>query len=304
MRFLAAAASNPGFGIGLLLTAFGLGFRHGIDWDHIAAITDITSSQDSPRAGLYFGSLYAVGHATVVFVIGVLAIVLGEKLPHSVDKVMTKIVGVTLLLLGVYVFYSLAKHGRDFRMRSRWMLVFSGVQRGYAWARDHIGRHGEAEVVHVHEHVSAEPFMHHDADEETANGGTGTQPAAHHRTHAHGHKHRMPDDPFMNYGRATAIGVGMLHGFGGETPTQVVIFLTVAGIGGGGAGVAVLAAFLIGLFASNSLITLSSSYGFLKASNRFGIYATVAILTGIFSLTIGFLFVSGHDSLLPALFGG
>jgi hypothetical protein len=304
MRLLASAASNPGFSIGLLLTAFGLGFRHGIDWDHIAAITDITSSQDSPRAGLYFGSLYAAGHATVVFVIGVFAIVLGEKLPDSVDHIMTKVVGVTLLLLGVYVFYSLAKHGRNFRMRSRWMLVFSGVQRGYAWARDHINRHGEAEVVHVHEHVSAEPGMHHDSAEEAANGGMAKKTTAKARTHAHGHKHRMPDDPFMNYGRATAIGVGMLHGIGGETPTQVLIFLTAAGLGGGGAGVAVLVAFLVGLFTSNSLITLSSSYGFLKASNRFAIYATVAVLTGIFSLTIGFLFITGHDSLLPALFGG
>jgi hypothetical protein len=234
----------------------------------------------------------------------VFAIVAGEKLPDSVDDVMTKVVGVTLLLLGIYVFYSLFKHGRDFRMRSRWMLVFSGVQRGYAWARDHIGRHGDAEVEHEHVHASAEPFMHHEADEETANGGSGAVVAAKARTHAHGHKHRMPSDPFMNYGRATAIGVGMLHGFGGETPSQVLIFLTVAGIGGGGAGVAVLAAFLIGLFTSNSIITLSSAYGFLKASSRFGIYATVAVITGIFSLGIGTLFVTGHDSLLPALFGG
>src|SRR6266568_8703652 len=126
---LLAGAAEKGLRFGVILTALGLGFRHGIDWDHIAAITDITSSQDSPRAGLVFGSLYAAGHAIVVFVIGVIAIVLGEKLPHSVDKVMTKIVGVTLILLGVYVFYSLVKHGRNFRMRSRWMLVFSGVQR-------------------------------------------------------------------------------------------------------------------------------------------------------------------------------
>src|SRR5919108_3690792 len=163
-----AKVAHPGFDLGVLITAFGLGFRHGIDWDHIAAITDITSSQDSPRAGLYFGTLYAAGHATVVFVIGVIAIVLGEKLPDSVDEVMTKVVGVTLLILGVYVFYALIKHGRDFRMRSRWMLVFSGVQRGYAWAREHVRRHEEADVEHVHEHAAVEPFMHHDAEDEAA----------------------------------------------------------------------------------------------------------------------------------------
>jgi hypothetical protein len=303
MRAL-ALITDRGFDLGLVLTAFGLGFRHGIDWDHIAAITDITSSQETPRMGLYFGTLYAAGHATVVFVIGVIAIVLGKNLPPSIDEVMGKVVGVTLLVLGVFVFYSLVKHGRDFRMRSRWMLVFSGVQRGFSWAREHVRRHEEADVEHVHEHASVEPFMHHDAEEEAANGGVKRTVAAKSRTHAHGHKHRMPDDPFMNYGPATAIGVGMLHGVGGETPTQALVFVTVAGFGGGGAGVAILATFLLGLFASNSLITLSSSYGFLRASKRFAIYATVAVITGVFSLGIGTLFLLGKDSLLPALFGG
>src|SRR3954453_23074661 len=31
-------------GIGIYTTALALGIRHGIDWDHIAAITDITSA--------------------------------------------------------------------------------------------------------------------------------------------------------------------------------------------------------------------------------------------------------------------
>ena len=302
MRILAIA--NAGFDVGLLFSAFGFGFRHGIDWDHIAAITDITSSQDSPRKGMYFGTLYALGHATAVFTIGVIAIGAGEFLPDSFDKTMGRVVGATLIALGIFVFYSLIKHGRDFRMRSRWMLVFSGVQRGYLWAREHMRRHEPAELEHVHEHASVEPFMHHDAEEEAANGARVKPVAAKTRTHAHGHKHRMPDDPFLNYGRATAIGIGMLHGIGAETPTQVVIFLAAAGAGGVGAGVAVLAAFLVGLVASNSLITLSSAYGFLRASKRFAIYATVAILTGVVSLVIGTLFLIGADSFLPALFGG
>lgn len=303
MRVL-ATASNAGLDVGLLFSAFGFGFRHGIDWDHIAAITDITSSQDSPRTGLYFGTLYAAGHAVVVFVIGVLAIVAGKKLPDSIDEVMGRVVGVTLLFLGAYVFYSLARYGRDFRMRSRWMLVFSGVQRSYLWAREHMRRHEPAELEHVHEHASAEPFMHHEAEEEVANGRgeSAAKVAVRARTHEHGHKHRMPTDPFMNYGRATAIGIGMLHGIGAETPTQVLLFLALAGASGTGVGVLALAAFLVGLLASNSLITLSSAYGFLRASKRFAVYATVGVLTGLASLTVGSLFLAGKS--LPAFFGG
>lgn len=307
MDLLAAVASDRGFGLGLLVSAFAFGFRHGIDWDHIAAITDIASSQDSPRKGLYFGTLYALGHAMVVFAIGVVAIAAGESLPDSVDRALGRIVGITLLLLGVYVFYSLARHGRDFRMRSRWMLVFSGVHRGYLWAREHLRRHEppELELEHEHEHVAAEPFMHHDPEEELRNGAaSGSRLALKTRTHAHGHRHRVPSDPFLNYGRATALGVGMIHGVGAETPTQILIFLTAAGAGGAGAGVAVLGTFLLGLFLSNSLITLSSSYGFLTASKRFALYAAVAVVTGVVSLAIGTLFVLGKETFLPALFSG
>ena len=39
---------------------------------------------------------------------------------------MGRVVGITLIALGVYVFVSLIRHGREFRMRSRWMLVFAG----------------------------------------------------------------------------------------------------------------------------------------------------------------------------------
>jgi high-affinity nickel-transport protein len=74
-------ASSEAFGIGFLVTAFLFGFRHGIDWDHIAAITDITGSQDDRSQAFAFGTLYALGHALVVLVIGVAAIGLGERLP-------------------------------------------------------------------------------------------------------------------------------------------------------------------------------------------------------------------------------
>ena len=40
-----------GEALGLLLTALLLGLRHGIDWDHIAAITDITSTTAAGESG-------------------------------------------------------------------------------------------------------------------------------------------------------------------------------------------------------------------------------------------------------------
>jgi len=108
----------------------------------------------------------------------------------------------------------------------------------------------------------------------------------------------------MNYGRASAFVVGMIHGVGAETPTQLVIFLAAAGAGGRAVGEVVLAAFIVGLLTSNSLITLGSAVGFLKASENWKVYVSVAIVTACFSLIIGSLFLLGKGSILPAIFGG
>src|SRR5687768_1102314 len=235
-----------GFEFGLLVSAFAFGFRHGIDWDHIAAITDITGSQDDRRRALSLGTLYVLGHALVVFALGILAIAVGDRLPQGVDEVMGRVVGVTLLILGVYVFVSLIRHGRDFRLRSRWMLLFSGMRRGVRWARRRVGG---ARAV---------------ATAEAKQAATEVDPALWHHGH-HGrpghHHHTEPeeDDTFASYGTGTAVGVGMIHGVGAETPTQVLIFLAAAGAGGAAVGVLVLIAFLVGLLASNSLVTLGSA---------------------------------------------
>jgi high-affinity nickel-transport protein len=96
----------------------------------------------------------------------------------------------------------------------------------------------------------------------------------------------------------------MIHGVGAETPTQVLIFLAAAGAGGTAVGVAVLMAFIVGLLASNSLITLGAAFGFLSASRNFAVYATIGVLTAAFSLVIGALFLFGQEGVLPAFFGG
>jgi hypothetical protein len=312
LRQIVAATDSQAFGIGLVATTLAFGLRHGIDWDHIAAITDITSSQDSSRTGMVFATLYAAGHASVVFVLGILAILLGDLLPSGVDTFMERVVGVTLLVLGVYVFYALLRHGRDFRMRSRWMLVFSGVRRGSRWVRGRVRAGGDAAgpaasgrapddgVEHEHEHVAGTP--HHVAVE------TPAQTAAARTRGQHGHRHRhggsSGDDAFMSYGKGTSFVVGLIHGVGAETPTQVLIFLAAASAGGPAVGVFLLAVFLAGLLVSNTGIAIASIYGFLAAGKSFLVYATVAVLTGAFSLVLGLLFVFGKGSVVPAIFGG
>jgi hypothetical protein len=304
---IAASGATGAFHIGLILTTFGFGFRHGIDWDHIAALTDITSSQDTPRRSMQFATLYAVGHALVVFALGFAAIVLAERLPNGIDAVMERFVGVTLVILGVYVFSSLARHGRDFRMRSRWMLLFSGVRRGTRWLKAR--RRGEVlEIIHDHEHAVEEVHAgDHIAVREPLTTkdrrGGGVAPATRYR-HKHRHVGPTPDDPFLNYGKRTAFGVGMIHGVGAETPTQVLVFITAAGAGGTGLGLLLLGCFLVGLLSSNTLIAVAGTFGFLGSARNFKLYVAVSVLTATFSLIIGLLFLLGRSTLLPSIFGG
>jgi len=84
----------------------------------------------------------------------------------------------------------------------------------------------------------------------------------------------------------------------------VLLFFVAAGAGGRGIGLVLLLVFLAGLLASNTLIALTSTFGYLRASRRFALYATVAVLTAVFSLTIGTIFLFGRSTLLPAIFGG
>jgi high-affinity nickel-transport protein len=284
-----------GFGLALIVSAFVFGFRHGLDWDHLAAITDITSSQSSVRTGLRYATLYAAGHGVVVFLIGVIAIIAGSTLPESIDSLMGRVVGFTLVVLGVYVLYSLIRYRGDFRLRSRWMLLFAGGRSAFRWIRSRLGVWTKP-TIHEHEHGSA----HHETSTEPAPRGdarVGVRTALHTHTHAH-------TDPFVNYGTGTSLAVGALHGIGAETPTQVLIFLAAAEAGGAASGVVTLGVFLIGLFAANSLVALAGASGFLAATKRFTVYATVSVITAVVSLALGVSYLIGQDTWIPALFGG
>ncbi len=295
--------------IGVLAAALALGIRHGIDWDHIAAITDITSTtasaQDSeerwltgepgvmltdeshhsladsgrlpPVAGgsvqagvlptfvsehrraIFLGTMYALGHGTMVTILGVVAILASGFLPDWIDPIMERVVGVTLLLLAFYLFYSLYRYfrgGGEFRIRSRWMLIFAGVRNGFNWLRARVSG------AHPHEHDV------HGADQ---------------------------------YGVRTAYSVGLIHGIGAETGTQVLVIATAVGAGTKVMGIAVLMVFVAGLLISNSFVTLATAAGFVSSRRRQRIYVLAGLLAAVFSLVVGLVFLFRAGGFLPDL---
>jgi ABC-type nickel/cobalt efflux system permease component RcnA len=276
-----------GFTIGLVVSAFLLGLRHGIDWDHIVAISDIAATQASKRRGVFVGTLYVLGHAAVIILLGIGAIALGATIPEWLDAVAGRVVGVTLVVLGVVVAVTLILERSSFRARSRWMILFETSRK--------IVRTTRARYAHSHEHVAV-GHVHHDGDDTDADGTSRIASP----THSHTHEH----DEDSEYTNKAAVGIGAIHGVGAETPTQVVVFLAAASAGGVWAGIVVLFVFVLGLIVSNSAITLASVSGFSMASRSQGIQIGFGVFTAVMSIGIGILFLTGSDAILPAFFAG
>jgi high-affinity nickel-transport protein len=256
-------------------------------------IRDINNAQMASAEG------FSQSHALVVLGLGVVAILIGAHLPSWIDEWMPRIVGFTLIVLGVYVFAGLIKHGKDFRLRSRWMLIFAGVRNGARWLRRKVGSPLEGES----EGELGSPVL----TVEEAGAGAIEISQRHHGHHGHpGHHHHATpeDDPFMNYSKWTAFFVGMIHGIGAETPTQILVISGIVVAGGKGIGLIMLATFLVGLLTSNTVITTGSAFGYMKATSNWKIYATVAVVTGTFSLVVGIIFLLGRETFLPSILGG
>ena len=160
-----------------------LGLRHGFDYDHLAAITDITSVQRTWREGMRLGLLYALGHAITVAILGAAAIFLHLGLPHRLDAVGERLVGATLIVLAVYVliaFFRSRSHGAHNHALppSRIALLITGVEQ----TKWRIQRLINPEIPRP------EPFR-------------------------------------FRYDKGSVLLVGVIHGLGAETPSQLLLFL-------------------------------------------------------------------------------
>jgi high-affinity nickel permease len=242
-----------------LLSCALLGLRHGFDYDHLAAISDITSVQRTWREGMRLGLLYALGHALTVAVLGTAVIFLHLSLPHGMDVVDERLVGATLIVLALYVLvcFFRPRSGTAHQhpaVRSRIAVLVSGAR----YANWRLRRLRDPNLPRP------EPFA-------------------------------------FRYDRSSVFTVGIIHGLGAETPSQVMLFLLAADLGGTSRGFLGLLSFIAGLLIMNTLMTATASGIFATSIHRPRIQTLVTSLTAAYSFIIGAIFLLGASDRLPTL---
>lgn len=238
-----------------LLTAAVLGFRHGFDYDHIAAISDITNVESDRKRAMRMGLLYVVGHAATVAALGSIVIFLQTSLPPVVDSWAERAVGLTLVVLGIYVLGSMFRSGGKAAPKSRIMILISAF-RWLAWKV---------------------------------------------RRALHGQTAAPPAEMNWSYTKKSVFSVGVIHGLGAETPSQLLIFLLAANLGGRAHGFLGLAMFLAGLLLMNTLMTASAVGIFTVSATRQRLMQFATALTATYSLVVGTIFLFGSAAILPPL---
>jgi len=235
-----------------------LGLRHGFDYDHLAAISDITAVQRSWLSGLRLGMTYALGHALTVGALGVAVLELHVGLPQGLDHWTERAIGLTLIVLGIGVLAGILRrsdHGHAHgRIESRLAIAINGV----LWLAWQVRRLWNRQAP-------------------------------------------KPERFQWLYTGKSVFTIGMLHGVGAETPSQLALFFLTANLGGTSRGMLGLAAFAIGLVAMNALMTASMGGAFRASGRHPRFYHAIAWAGAAYSCVIGAIFLFGISDRLPPL---
>lgn len=235
-----------------------LGLRHGFDYDHLAAISDITAVQRNWISGLRLGVTYALGHAFTVAALGIAVLQMHIGLPQGLDQWTERLIGLTLIVLGIAVVAGILRkdaHGhRHSRIESRLAIAINGL----LWLLWRVRHTWNAEAS-------------------------------------------APQRFQWIYSGKSVFLIGVLHGIGAETPSQLALFFLTANLGGTSRGLMGLAAFAIGLVVMNALMTASMGGAFRASGHHPRLFHLIAWAGAAYSCLIGLIFLLGISDRLPQL---
>jgi nickel/cobalt exporter len=93
----------------LLATGLGLGLLHAFDADHIMAVSALANDDKKTKAITRYASMWAIGHGSVLLLMGGVAILFGLAFPEALSQWAEYFVGFMLIALGAYSLRSLHK---------------------------------------------------------------------------------------------------------------------------------------------------------------------------------------------------
>lgn len=123
--------------IWLLVLGFGLGLKHAIEADHLAAVSTIVSERKSVWSASLVGGLWGIGHTISLFIAGVLVIIFRFEISDRLALALEFCVALMLVALGINSLRKVARAGQ---------------------IHLHMHRHGNR--LHAHPHLHDESAIH------------------------------------------------------------------------------------------------------------------------------------------------
>jgi MFS family permease len=129
--------------LSLLALGFGLGLKHALDADHLAAVSTIATQRRSLLSSSLVGAFWGLGHTISLMIAGVLIILLHLEIGTRTSQALEFCVALMLVGLGISALWKLVRGGRI-----------------HVHAHEHVGHWHAHPHLHDGKHRD-EPHTHH-----------------------------------------------------------------------------------------------------------------------------------------------
>ncbi len=119
-----------------LILGFILGIKHAFEPDHVIAVSTIVNESKKPYKAIIIGTVWGLGHTTMLLVVGILVLILRISIPQNLSLIFELIVGIMLIFLGLRA-------------------VIGGK------IKLHVHKHKHGELLHEHLHEVKKPIHFH-----------------------------------------------------------------------------------------------------------------------------------------------